>query len=144
MQNLALAETEIPNDRSDEYISVRGSIYSKTLANFKEQGYRAYFKLRLSTSVYKYRSLDELFFDDVEHFNSIGLRPTLTFAFPTAWQNIQFEPTIDIQATHRFDLEQSLLSGSASTVLRYRDEKKTENLKHIQNYNTELDMIMMD
>jgi hypothetical protein len=122
--NQAFAESEIPDDRSDQYISVRGSIYKKNLAKLDEQGYGAYFKLRLSTSIYKYRSLDEFFFEDIEHFNSLGLRPTLDFEFSTPWQGIQFEPSIDIQATRRFDIEQSLLSGSAAATLRYRDQKK--------------------
>ena len=68
MMVLALAITAMPTqaiaqesmDRSDRYTSIRGSIYKKTLRRLDEHGYGARFKLQLSTTIYRYKSLDDL------------------------------------------------------------------------------------
>jgi hypothetical protein len=117
-----LAQTEeVPVDRSDSYKSIRGSIYKKSLTEIDKQGYKTDFKLRLSTSIYKYRGISDLFSEEIDHFNSIGLRPTLTFNFPTPWNNIRFIPGAAMQLTRRFDLEQTLLSGSLRATLGYEN-----------------------
>ena len=112
-----------PEDRRDSYKSLRGTIYRKSVAQEAEDGYDANFKLRLTTSIYKYRTISDLFDEEIEHFNSVGLRPTIGFDIPTPWENIRFVPESTIQYTRRFDIEQDLLSGSASAKLDYKDRK---------------------
>ena len=113
-----------PEDRSDSYKSLRGTIYRKSLTEMEEHGYDGNFKLRLTTAIYKYRTISDIFDEEIEHFNSVGLRPTISFEIPTPWENIRFIPESTIQYTRRFDIEQDLLSGSASAKLDYKDRKE--------------------
>jgi len=115
----------VPENRSDRYTSVRGSVYKKRLARASEDGYDASFKLQISTSVYKYKSLDDLLDSETFHFNSFGVRPTYQLVLPTRWENFKFIPGIEVQLTRRFDLNKTLLSGSVSGRLRYEDQKKS-------------------
>ena len=118
-------EEPVSNNRSDRYTSIRGSVYKKRLARTLEDGYDASFKLQLSTSIYTYKSLDELLDDETAHFNSLGVRPTLKYELPTRWENVKFIPSAEVQLTRRFDLDETLLSGSVSGQLRYEGEKET-------------------
>ena len=114
----------VSDDRSDRYTSVRGSVYKKRLARASKDGYDASFKLQLSTSIYRYKSLDDLFDDKTLHFNSLGIRPTMKWVLPTRWENVNFIPGAEVQLTSRFDLGKTLLSGSVSGQFRYEDQKK--------------------
>jgi hypothetical protein len=114
----------VSDNRSDSYLSVRGSVYKKRLARAPEDGYDASFKLQLSTSIYNYKSLDDLLDEETLHFNSLGVRPTMQLVLPTRWENVSFIPTAEVQLTRRFDLDKTLSSGSVSGQFRYEDQKK--------------------
>ena len=114
----------VSDNRSDSYTSIRGSVYKKRLARASEDGYDASFKLQLSTSIYTYKSLDDLLDKDTSHFNSLGVRPTMQLIFPTRWDNVSFIPSAEVQLTNRFDLGKTLLSGAVSGQFRYEDQKK--------------------
>ena len=99
------------DNRSDRYTSVRGSVYKKRLARASEDGYDASFKLQLSTSIYTYKSLDDLRDEETLHFNSLGVRLTMQLVLPTRWENVSFIPSAEAQLTRRFDLEKNITFG---------------------------------
>ena len=61
------------------YVSVRIHVYSKNYKTVAEDGSGLKFKLRVSAALYEYETLDELFDQDIEHINALGLRPKLEF-----------------------------------------------------------------
>ena len=76
----------------------------------------------MSTTIYRYKSLDDLLNPQTTHFNSVGIRPTIQLTYPTRWEHVRFIPSAEVQLTRRLDLDTTLLSGSVSGQLRYEND----------------------
>jgi hypothetical protein len=118
----ARAEEESGGSR-DTFSSIRGSVYSKRLANQEIRGYDARFRVQLSASVYRFSSFDEFIQEDEGRFKSLGIRPKLTWNLPTRWRHVSFIPALELQLTRRFDTNQNLLSGAVSGMFRYEGDR---------------------
>ena len=103
-----------------EYISIRIDVYSKNLKTVAEDGSGLKFKIAISTAVYRYQTLDELFDRDTEHIKALGLRPKLEFEYLTPIKNVFFVPKAELAFNRSLDTSNRVLAAAVEAAGLYR------------------------
>jgi hypothetical protein len=117
----ALAQTEETDEaEQQEYVSVRVDVWSRYLSTIESDDYQARLVLALSTGLYRYGTLDELFDRDVEHVNALGVRAKMEYEIPTRFTNVSFVPELELAFNRSFDTSNKVLSGAAAAGLLHR------------------------
>lgn len=117
----AFAQDEPSSEaEQQDYVSVRIDVWSRNLRTIERDGAGVKLKIALATSVFRYKTLDELFESDTELLNSIGVRPKLEFEYPTSLKNISFVPELELALNRSFDTSNKVLSGAASAGFLHR------------------------
>ncbi len=117
----AIAQSEPASEaEQQEYISVRIDVWSKNLRTIERDGSGVKLKIALATSVFRYRTLDELLNRDTELINSIGVRPKLEFEYPTSITNVSFVPELELALNRSLDSSNKVLSGAATAGFLHR------------------------
>jgi len=111
------------------YVSVRIDVWSRNLRTIERDGSGVTFKVALATSVYRYRTLDELFESDTELINSLGVRPKLEFEYPTSIKNISFVPKLEVAFNRSLDTSNKVLSGAVSAGFLHRRNGDDKNIR---------------
>lgn len=96
-----------------KYVSVRLNVYTKNLRTVSEDGSGLKLKLALSTAIYRYETLDELFARETEHINALGVRPKMEFEYLTPVENVFFVPDLELAVNRSFDTSNKGLSAAA-------------------------------
>ena len=120
--SLGLAQQTGANGDAEEqdYISIRIDVWSKNYKTFAEHGSKLKLKVAISTALYRYQSLDELFDKDTEHINALGVRPKLEFEYLTPVKNVFFVPDLEAAINRSLDTSNKVLAGAAEAALLYR------------------------
>jgi len=103
-----------------EYVSIRVDIWSRYLRSFEDNRYEAKLILALATGLYRYETLDDLFNDDIEHINSLGVRPRIVYEIPTSVTNVSFVPELELALNRSLDTSNKVLSGAATAGFLHR------------------------
>lgn len=138
----ALAQQEPVKAEQQEYVSVRVDIWSTFLKTIETDGYQARLVVALATGLYRYRTLDELLDSDIEHINSIGVRPKVEFEIPTAVTNVSFVPELELAFNRSLDTSNKVLSGAVTAGVLHRrngNEKDVRTRFRIK-YGTEYEL----
>jgi hypothetical protein len=117
------ATPEPPPDTPDEvdqrYTSLQVDVYSKYFKILEEDDWSMRLRLKAAAGVYKYESFDDFLNPEIDHLQSVGIRPRLEFQFPLSVENLSFVPNIELAWNHMLDDDRDLLSGSAAVGLQY-------------------------
>lgn len=125
-----------------EYVSVRVDIWSTYLKTIESDGYKAKLKVALATGLYRYETLDDLLDSDIEHINSIGVRPKIEFEIPTSITNVSFVPELEMAFNRSLDTSNKVVSGAATAGFLHRrngDEKDVRTRFRVK-YGTEYEL----
>lgn len=117
----AFAQDEPASEaEQQDYVSVRIDVWSKNLRTIERDGSGVKLKVALATSVFRYKTLDELLERDTELINSIGVRPKLEFEYPTSVTNVSFVPELELALNRSLDTSNKVLSGAATAGFLHR------------------------
>ena len=118
------------NDAEEQkYLSIRIDVYSKNLKTVAEHGSGLKLKIRVSTAVYRYETLDELFDRDIQHIKALGLRPALEFEYLTPLKNIFFVPETELAINRSLDTSNKVLAASFKAAGLYRRNGDDKDFK---------------
>ena len=117
-------------DAEDQrYLSIRIDVYSKNFKTIAEDGSGLKLKSAVSTAVYRYETLDELFDRDIEHIKGLGLRPKLEFEYLTPLKNIFFVPETELAINRSLDTSNKVLAASVKAAGLYRRNGNDKDFK---------------
>ena len=126
-----MAATAQQGDEAEEqkYISIRIDVYSKNFKAITEDSSGLKLKVAISTAVYRYETLDELFDRDIEHVEALGLRPKLEFEYPTPLKNISFVPETELAINRSLDTSNRAVAAAVEAAGLYRKNGDDKDLK---------------
>lgn len=101
------------------YTSIRIDVYSKYFKKVEENNWGLRLRLKATAAIYKYEAFSDLVDPEIDHFQSVGMRPKLEFNFPLPIENLSFAPNIELAWNYMLDSHQNLISGSAAVGLQY-------------------------
>lgn len=113
---------EMPAAEADQqqYASVRIKVWSKRYRSIEEHGYGLQGELKVSTSVFRFRTLDEFLDPEIDVIGSVGLRPEVGFEFPTPIRNLYFTLALEAAINEAFATGNQVFSGALYTGLTHR------------------------
>jgi hypothetical protein len=127
---IVVAQTAVEEEAEEQdYVSIRIDVYSKKHKTVAEDGSGLKLKLAISTALYRYRTLDELFDRDTEHINALGLRPKLEFEYLTPVKNVVFVPDLELAINESLDTNNKILAGAAQAAVLYRKNGDDDDFK---------------
>ena len=120
---------EVPPEKvRQKWDSIRITVYSRVLRDVNERDWGIRFRLRATTGIYKFETLDELLDTDSDHLQSLGFRPSLEFEFPTKFRNVAFVPNVELSFNRLRDSGRNLLSGALTGAFRYKKTRDNQDL----------------
>ncbi|MFC1680684.1 hypothetical protein ACFL1S_02675 [Pseudomonadota bacterium] len=126
----AAVNAEAPDEAEEqEYVSIRADIWSRHLRTIENDGYQARLVVALATGLYRYRTLDDLFDDSIEHINSIGVRPKMEYEIPTSIRNVSFVPELELALNRSLDTSNKVLSAAATAGLLHRRKGDDKDIR---------------
>lgn len=126
----AAAQTDTDEEAEEQkYVSIRIDVYSHTFSKIADDGSGLKFKLALSTALYRYETLDDLFDRDIEHINALGVRPKLEFEYLTPVKNVVFVPELELALNRSLDTSNKVLAAAAEAAALYRRNGDDNNFK---------------